>query len=547
MKGERGKGREREERDQQDLEDEANIENYNCDTSIMKEKEREREEEGEEGGSGRGLSTIPVTVRSSLFHRIRSCSICCSFFKTQDSLLSRFLRGLFLGQILSLLLTSTGIFSSALEQKNISIPTSQSALNYILLSFFYIQWRLDKRKTNTNTKKNKQPTINSPTKPILAENKATIDSRTATERYQYIKEIENTKNKSQRWREEGENVRQSSGLIRWDENSNHHQNNHYQTDIQLAKGSDPASPSGGELSSLTSQIKQTEDKANPRLRGKWWHYLIAAVVDVEANFVIVTAFRYTSVTSIMLLDCFTIPTIMLISKFYMGYGYNKLHYLGITIAIIGVGLTVLSDYLYTDDSGYPTQLFADRIWGDLLTLLSCILYAISNLMQENLVKKNGRAEFLMMLGIFGTVISVIQVSFLERQDLDKLSAAASCLVPFLGYSLCLFALYVLTPLLLQYTDATFYNLSLLTSDMYAVIYRWLFLHSLVNWMYWVALFTTFVGVICYHRKPPIYNSEEKKRLLSDCEGIQNSTMVDEVEKSDNENNDSNYQIENYLG
>ena len=193
----------------------------------------------------------------------------------------------------------------------------------------------------------------------------------------------------------------------------------------------------------------------------------------------------------------------------------------------------MSDYLYNDDSGYPTDIFSDRIWGDLLTLLSCVLYAISNLMQETLVKKHGRAEFLMMLGIFGTVISILQVGFLEHQDLEKLTLTANCLVPFLGYSLCLFTLYVLTPLLLQYTDATFYNLSLLTSDVYAVIYRLIFLHSLVNWMYWLALLTTFTGVICYHKTPPIYgNAAEKQRLLSEFEGIQNSTFTDEAEENE---------------
>ena len=41
-------------------------------------------------------------------------------------------------------------------------------------------------------------------------------------------------------------------------------------------------------------------------------YAFAAVLDVEANFLVLTAYNYTSITSIMLLDCFTIPCAMLL-------------------------------------------------------------------------------------------------------------------------------------------------------------------------------------------------------------------------------------------
>jgi len=41
-------------------------------------------------------------------------------------------------------------------------------------------------------------------------------------------------------------------------------------------------------------------------------YAFAALLDVEANFLVLTAYNYTSITSIMLLDCFTIPCAMLL-------------------------------------------------------------------------------------------------------------------------------------------------------------------------------------------------------------------------------------------
>eukprot|EP01032_Pedospumella_encystans_P033469 gene33469-37825_t len=41
----------------------------------------------------------------------------------------------------------------------------------------------------------------------------------------------------------------------------------------------------------------------------WW-YVFAAILDVEANYLVLLAYNYTTITSVMLLDCFTIPVAM---------------------------------------------------------------------------------------------------------------------------------------------------------------------------------------------------------------------------------------------
>lgn len=52
---------------------------------------------------------------------------------------------------------------------------------------------------------------------------------------------------------------------------------------------------------------------------------------------------------------------------------------------------------------------SDVLLGDGLVLLSAILYAVSNLCQEYTVKNLSRVEFLGMMGLFGTLISGIQL------------------------------------------------------------------------------------------------------------------------------------------
>lgn len=54
--------------------------------------------------------------------------------------------GLFLGQVLSLFITSTGFSSSELARRGINAPTSQSLANYVLLAIVYGAILIGRRK-----------------------------------------------------------------------------------------------------------------------------------------------------------------------------------------------------------------------------------------------------------------------------------------------------------------------------------------------------------------------------------------------------------------
>jgi solute carrier family 35 protein F1/2 len=69
--------------------------------------------------------------------------------------------------------------------------------------------------------------------------------------------------------------------------------------------------------------------------------------------------------------------------------------------------------------------------GDLLVIFGSMLYACSNVTEEYLVKKSNRIELMAMLGLFGAIISGIQISILERKELHsiKWNAGAVSLHP----------------------------------------------------------------------------------------------------------------------
>ena len=47
--------------------------------------------------------------------------------------------------------------------------------------------------------------------------------------------------------------------------------------------------------------------------------------------------------------------------------------------------------------------------GDALSLAGAVLYAVSNVGQEFLVKKHSVVEFLALLGVFASIISAVQM------------------------------------------------------------------------------------------------------------------------------------------
>ncbi|XP_024022067.1 solute carrier family 35 member F1-like, partial [Morus notabilis] len=309
--------------------------------------------------------------------------------------------GLGLGQLLSLLITSTGFSSSELSKKGIDAPTSQSFLNYVLLAVVYGSIMLHRRKP---------------------------------------------------------------------------------------------------------------------LKAKWYYYVILGLVDVEANFLVVKAYQYTSITSVMLLDCWSIPTVMLLTWVFLKTKYRFRKITGVIVCIAGLVIVIFSDVHAGDRAGgsNPRK-------GDVLVIAGATLYAVSNVSEEFLVKNADRIELMSMLGLFGAIVSAIQVSILERDNLKAIHWSAGEALPFVGFSVAMFLFYSLVPVLLKINGSTMLNLSLLTSDMWAVIIRIFAYHEKVDWMYFFAFAAVVVGLVIYSGG----DKEEERRADVADEDAERSKHFDE--------------------
>uniref|UniRef100_A0A672LDC4 Solute carrier family 35 member F2 n=1 Tax=Sinocyclocheilus grahami TaxID=75366 RepID=A0A672LDC4_SINGR len=143
---------------------------------------------------------------------------------------------------------------------------------------------------------------------------------------------------------------------------------------------------------LVLAFRRGENNIVRILKTKWWKYFLMALTDVEANYTVVKAYQFTTLTSIQLLDCFVIPVLMVLSWIFLKTRYRPLHVIAVAVCLLGVGAMVGADLLAGRDQGSSSHV----LLGDGLVLVSAALYAVSNICQEYTVKNLSRVEFLVL-------------------------------------------------------------------------------------------------------------------------------------------------------
>ncbi|KAJ8368052.1 hypothetical protein SKAU_G00080800 [Synaphobranchus kaupii] len=192
--------------------------------------------------------------------------------------------------------------------------------------------------------------------------------------------------------------------------------------------------------------------------------MLALRKDVEANYTVVKAYQYTTLTSVQLLDCFVIPVLMVLSWFFLKTRFHAVHYVAVGICLLGVGAMVGADLISGRDQGSTINI----LLGDGLVLISATLYAVSNVCQEYTVKNCSRVEFLGMVGLFGTLISGIQFFM---------------------------------PVVVKLSSATAVNLSLLTADLFSLFCGLFLFHYTFSGLYVVSFVVITVGFVMFNTVP----------------------------------------------
>ncbi|KAI3683868.1 hypothetical protein L1987_84383 [Smallanthus sonchifolius] len=225
----------------------------------------------------------------------------------------------------------------------------------------------------------------------------------------------------------------------------------------------------------------------------WYWYALLAFFDVQANYLVNSAYYFTSITSVALLDSSSVAWVMLFTWIFLGTKYSLWQLFGAAICVAGLCLVLLSDAGISGGGG------SNPLLGDILVTGGEVFFALSYVGEEFCVKNNGRLEVLAMLGLFGMLLSVMEIAIFERKNLEVVTWSAELILTFVGYAFGFFMFYTLTPLILQKSGVTLFNLSLLTADMWVVVIRVCFYHQQVDWLYYVSFSIVGVGLFIYSK------------------------------------------------
>ncbi|CAL5334555.1 unnamed protein product [Camellia sinensis] len=161
------------------------------------------------------------------------------------------------------------------------------------------------------------------------------------------------------------------------------------------------------------------------------------------------AYQFSSITSVTILDCWTIAWAMILTWIFIGTQYSLSQFLGAAFCVMGLGLVLLSDARVGGGGGTKPLL------GDTLVIAGTLFFAMSNVSEEFCVKNKDRIEVVSMVALFGLIIFM--------------------------------------------SGSTMYSLSILTSDMWAVVIRVFFYHQQVDWLYYLSFAIVVLGLIIYSK------------------------------------------------
>lgn len=211
-----------------------------------------------------------------------------------------------------------------------------------------------------------------------------------------------------------------------------------------------------------------------RLNVPWWIYLGISTLDVVPNYMTLLSFRYTTLTNSTLLGSLMIPATMLASRFIMARTFRLVHFVGVLLCLGGGTMAIWMDIGHTSSEMEPNH--PHSYIGDILAIAAAMLYGLGDTIGEYSIKHIDRVEYLGMLGLFGAILSGLSLPLLEGRAVFDLfahtptSGLCAVFVVMVWYVVSLIFYYIASSLFYIRGDATLLNLSLQTSNMWAILF-----------------------------------------------------------------------------
>jgi len=194
----------------------------------------------------------------------------------------------------------------------------------------------------------------------------------------------------------------------------------------------------------------------------------------------------------MLLDAWAIPVCMFFCWIYMRTKYHWTQLLGVAVCIGGLVMLFASDLI--TKKNYKAL---NKGKGDGFMILGATLYGFTNATEEFFVRRSPLYEVIGQLGMWGALISGIQAAGLEHKGMTAAPWNGAIIGLLVAYTAAMLILYTVAPILYRMASSAYYNISLLTSDFYGLLFGLFLFHYSPYWLYFVAFAVVVTGLIIY--------------------------------------------------
>ena len=258
---------------------------------------------------------------------------------------------------------------------------------------------------------------------------------------------------------------------------------------------------------------------------KWWIYILVGLCGFLDDWTAVLAYRYTSFASAMLLVTTVVFWVAPMAYFIFGRKINWIQFIAMGIAIAGCSMIMVAQGREGDN------------WkGNLLSLLSAILYAVSSVLQEKIVHETSKSAYLLRYSIGTTFFCAIMTGALEWRQIKYYNwNVRSGLLTF-AYSFLLACYYISVPVVLEYSNSTIMNLSMLTSNFYSLIIDIVFMNGIRSWLYLLGFALVPIAIVLF-----VYFEDKPKVQSQDDAAANNEAHEKEAQELDNNNTNPNEQ------
>eukprot|EP00355_Strombidium_rassoulzadegani_P002601 CAMPEP_0168610310 /NCGR_PEP_ID=MMETSP0449_2-20121227/1713_1 /TAXON_ID=1082188 /ORGANISM="Strombidium rassoulzadegani, Strain ras09" /LENGTH=301 /DNA_ID=CAMNT_0008650595 /DNA_START=375 /DNA_END=1277 /DNA_ORIENTATION=+ len=278
------------------------------------------------------------------------------------------------------------------------------------------------------------------------------------------------------------------------------------------------------------------------------------MLDLHANLLILNAFGRTSLTSVMLMEDFTIPSAVILSILLLKVRYQALHFLALLLCLGGMSLSFYNDMFIRKDEEVvnpesETQKQASKLTtkviGDIMALSGAFINASNNILAEHLLKSQSDVyHYLGFLGLFGSLAAFVEATFIFGDTyrlLDKLAENFQDNSFFILWNVLLFSgmnfvCYSLIPLYISRCGATLFNLSNVTTVIWGMLSDLILFKKAFYPFYIIAFVLEIMGVALFSLKKP----RKKGELLSptSSDNRNNESYLEDIEIISKKNNAS---------